>query len=677
MAPETILYICIAAVISFALAVFMYGYKSKHSITLRWTFGILRAITLFAILLLLINPKFKSETYTIEKPKLPVLIDNSESIRELEQLENSNNAIATIKSNEALNDKFDISFFHFGSTFEGNDSVTYDQKNTNIAKALSETAEVFKNQVAPTILISDGNQTLGNDYEFMTSTYKNAIYPVILGDSTTYVDLKIEQLNTNRYAFLKNQFPVEVILVYSGTGTVNSQFTISQGAATVYRENVSFSELENTKTISLTLPAAAVGLQTYTANIVPLENEKNKVNNTKRFAVEVIDEATNVLVVSSLIHPDLGAIKKSIETNEQRSVRFVKPTEAVPLLNDYQLIILYQPTRAFAQVYGEIDKLKKNTLTLTGAKTDWNFLNSAQATFQKEVMRQTENASAVLNRNYGTFAVEDISFSDFPPLPTAFGDLSVTVPHEILLYQTIAGFTTENPLLATSELNGKRDAIWDVEGIWKWRAQSYLQNNGFEEFDGFMGKLVQYLASNKRKSRLEVSSESFYYNNTPITISAQYFDQNYVFDNRASLNISVVNTETKARTVFPLLLKNNFYEVDVNSLPAGDYTYTVSVNDETIARSGSFTILEYNVEQQFGNANVTKLSRIATNTNGAAYFANQVDDLVEHLLQNQQYQPIQKSQTNVVPLIDWKYLLIIIVLALSAEWFIRKYNGLI
>jgi hypothetical protein len=31
----------------------------------------------------------------------------------------------------------------------------------------------------------------------------------------------------------------------------------------------------------------------------------------------------------------------------------------------------------------------------------------------------------------------------------------------------------------------------------------------------------------------------------------------------------------------------------------------------------------------------------------------------------------------VVPLIDWKYLLAIIALALAAEWFIRKYNGLI
>ena len=81
-------------------------------------------------------------------------------------------------------------------------------------------------------------------------------------------------------------------------------------------------------------------------------------------------------------------------------------------------------------------------------------------------------------------------------------------------------------MLATMELNGKRDAIWDGEGFWKWRAQSYLQTENFQEFDGFIGKMVQYLASNKRRSRLEVDNETFYYNNNPIKVSAQYFDKN-------------------------------------------------------------------------------------------------------------------------------------------------------
>lgn len=677
MTAETILYIIIAAVISFAVAVFMYGYKAKQSGKQRWLFGILRFLSLFALLVLIINPKFKSETYNVVKPKLPILLDNSSSVSELEQEDNLNSTLAFLRSNKDINDKFDITYYTFGSGLNNNDSLSFSEKNTNIHSALSSLNSVYKNDIAPTVIITDGNQTLGTDYEFGAAGYKNPVYPVILGDSTRYTDLKIEQLNTNRYAFLKNKFPVEAILVYNGSSSVNSQFVITQGGSTVYRENVAFSELNNTQTLSFTLPASSVGLQRYTAQLMPLQEEKNKTNNVKRFAVEVIDQATNVLVVSKMVHPDLGALRKSITTNEQRTVTFKKPSEAISILNDHQLVILYQPDGTFASLYGEIAKLKKNTFTITGTQTDWDFLNGIQQNFIKEASFQTEQATGILNMNYGTFAVEDIGFEDFPPLLTSFGTLEVNIPHESLLDQAIDGISSGSSMLATMELNGVRDAIWDGEDIWKWRAQTYVETGSFRAFDDFIGKMVQYLASTQRRSRLEVTGETFYYNNNPIKISAQYFDSNYVFDPRASVSISVTNIETNEQRTFPLLLKNNFYEVDLNSLNAGDYRYTVSVRDEAVSRSGNFSILEFNVEQQFLNADVTKLQRLATNTGGRAYFSTENEQLAETLLNDDRFQAVQKSDQKIVPLIDWKYLLGLIVLLLSLEWFIRKYNGLI
>ena len=528
----------------------MYGYKSKQTGSLRWVFGALRFLVLFGILLLIINPKFESQTYTIEKPKLPVLMDNSTSVSELEQNENTLKLLQKLKDHERLNDKFDISYFSFGSDFRQNDSLSFDEKSTNISKALSSIDEIFKNQTAPTVLITDGNQTLGRDYEFSSASFKNPIYPIVLGDSIKHTDLKIEQLNTNRYAFLKNQFPVEVILNYSGSSPVNSEFVVSQGNANVYKTPVSFSQDETSKTVNFTLPANSVGLQKYTAQLIPLENEKNKTNNTKHFAVEVIDQATNVLIVSKLSHPDLGALKKSITTNEQRTVTIKKPTEASLVLNDYQLVILYQPDRSFASVLSEIEKLNKNSWVISGLETDWHFLNGVQKNFTKESSFQKEDVQVILNPNYGTFAVEDIGFHDFPPLHTTFGSLNVNVPHETMLEQTVNGFANENPLLATMEVNGKRNAIWDGAGFWRWRARSFIQHGNFQDFDNFIGNLVQYMASNKRRSRLEVSSETFYYNNNPIKINAQYFDENYVFNSRASLNITVKNTDTEIENIF-------------------------------------------------------------------------------------------------------------------------------
>ena len=639
--------------------------------------GVLRFSTLFSILVLIINPKFVSETFTIDKPKLPVVVDNSASVRALNQVENVNSLIKSLKGNQALNDKFDLSFYSFGSNLRDSDSLTFTKKNTNISRALGSVNELFKNQTAPTLLITDGNQTIGSDYEFTSPELTNEVFPIILGDSITYTDIKIELLNTNRYAFLKNQFPVEVLLVYAGESSINSEFIVQQGNSIIYKEKLSFSLNDNTKTISFTIPALDVGLQKYKAQILPLQDEKNTTNNRKQFAVEVIDQATNVLVISEITHPDLGAFKKAITTNDQRRVTFKRPSEAISILNDYQIVLLYQPDRNFRGVYSEIAKLKKNTFVITGLQTDWNFLNNIQENYIKNVNNQSEDVSGSLNPNYGTFAIDDIGFASLKPLKTLFGDLEILAPHDIVLEQYIDGIASESPMLVTMEVDGVRHAIWDGENIWKWRAQCFIDTDSFEDFDDFLGKMIQYLASNKRRSRLEVTNEGYYYNNNSIKVSAQYFDQNFIFDSRASLLITVTNSETKDKIVLPMLLKNNFYDIDLNSLSAGEYQYTVAVSDQTVMRSGNFTILDFDVEEQFLNADVTKLNKLATNTGGKAFFITETSEILSALIKDDSFQLTQKRAQKVVPLIDWKYLLGLIVFLLTSEWLLRKYNGLI
>ena len=641
---ETILYIVIAAIISLIVTVFIYGYKTKYSSRLSWVFGLLRFTTLFSILVLLINPTFESETYNIEKPKLPILVDNSYSIASLDQTQKVISVLETLKQDKALNDKFDVSYFKFGASFQKLDSLSFDQKNTNISTALTSVQELFDSQIAPTIIVTDGNQTLGADYQYINSKLQHPVYPVILGDSIRYQDLKIQNLTSNRYSFLKNKFPVEAVLVYSGKDAISSDFVVTKKDRVVYRKTISFSQTKNTHIVSFSLPAQRVGIQDYTASIRALPQEKNKVNNTKRFAVDVIDQTTNVLIVSGILHPDLGMLKKAITTNQQCSVTFIKPQDAAAVLNDYQLVILYQPNSEFSSVYKQLQKLKKNTFVFTGVQTDWSFVNSVQKYYQKEVVNQNELVTAALNLNYGAFGISPIGFSGFPPLQTKFGSLYINTPNQTILEQYVDGIASESPMLVTIETDQTRHAIWDGEDLWKWRAQSYRDTQSFEDFDSFIGKMVQYLGSNKRRSRLEVSSASFYYNNTPISISAQYFDKNFVFDPRAELVITVVNTKTKKSNTYPLLLKNNFYQVGLNTLEPGTYNYTIAVIDQQIARSGSFTILEFDIEQQFLNANSKSLERLALKTNGAAYYPEQLGELINQLITNQSYVSIERHK---------------------------------
>jgi hypothetical protein len=162
-----------------------------------------------------------------------------------------------------------------------------------------------------------------------------------------------------------------------------------------------------------------------------------------------------------------------------------------------------------------------------------------------------------------------------------------------------------------------------------------------------------------------------------VRITSQFFNKNYEFEDNANLNITLKNKKTDDVKSFPFVLKNTSYEVDLSGLEAGDYTFTVKVNNENISKSGELKILDYNVEQQFLNANVTKLQTLATHSEGTSYFIDNTSALANDLINDSRFATIQKSTKKVVPLIDWKYLLGLIALSLAAEWFMRKYNGLI
>lgn len=677
MDTQTSFYIIIAGITSFILAFLMYKYKSKTTANISWTLLILRFLTLFALGVLIINPTFNNSTSYFEKPQLPVLIDNSASIKHLEQTHSAEELYNQLRNHSELNDKFDISYYSFGSTIEPVDSLNFDENNTNIASALKTINNLYRNQIAPTVLVTDGNQTIGTDYEFAISNSKNQILSVILGDSIVYPDLKIEQLNTNRYAFLKNKFPVEIVLSYNGSDDVDSELIVYHNEAIVYRQSLEFSKNKNSHIVNFTLPAEQVGVQKYRATLTPLENEKNATNNTKSFAVEVIDQATQVLMISSISHPDIGALKRAVTSNEQRTFELKNPAEAATVLEDYQLIVLYQPDQTFGTVFNQLETANKNYLIISGHHTNWNSLNRFQPHFQKNTTQNTELIQGSLNESYSSFAIEDIGFSDFPPLYTTFGNIIINGNYQTILNQTVNGLNNENPLLTTLEISNSRYALWDGDGFWRWRAKSYRDFGDFQKFDDFIGNIIQYLASQKKRERLEVTSENFYYNNRPIKIFAQFFDKNYVFDPRANLQIRIRNTETEEENVFPMLLKSNFYEVDLGNLTEGEYSYAVSVSNESLSKNGTFSILDFDMERQFLNANVSKLQRVAQNTSGVSFFANQRDELIQKLLEDDDFKTIKRTEITTTPLIDWKYLLGLIVLFLTAEWFIRKYKGLI
>ena len=174
-----------------------------------------------------------------------------------------------------------------------------------------------------------------------------------------------------------------------------------------------------------------------------------------------------------------------------------------------------------------------------------------------------------------------------------------------------------------------------------------------------------------------VNHESFYNSGENIEITAQYFNKNYEFDEKAHLSISLVNSKTKQKKRYDLLKTNNAYKVNLDGLSAGNYNFTVKELNSKTTYSGHFEIIDFDIEKQFVNPDVDRLEQLAEISKGKLYFPDQTDVLIQQLLTDENYKTIEKTNSSQTPLIDWKYLLLLICSLFAAEWFIRKYNGLL
>ncbi|WP_010182674.1 hypothetical protein [Aquimarina agarilytica] len=676
MSTQTVLLLIASAVIALLVAIFQYIFKAKSKSKQTLLFAFLRFLTVFTLLVLLVNPQITITKTKTEKPDLILLTDQSKSIDYLGQKKPVKQVFNKILNNSTLKERFNIFNYGFGEKLSDSVSDNFNNGQTQIYNTLKDVQKIHRKSQSPMVLLTDGNQTYGSDYAFYKSNYEQPIYSIAFGDTTRVDDFKISRVNANKYAYLNNKFPIEVLVRYSGKTARESQLQIYKGKQLVFKKKLSFTAQKTSEFVDFTVKATQVGLHSYTARILPFTGEKNQDNNNKSFVVETIDQKTNVLLVSTITHPDIAAFKRTIESNERRSLIIKKPNE-VSSLEGYQLLILYQPKATFKPIYEMATKKGIQLLTVTGKQTDWTFLNGLKRKYQKKISTQDQEIIATLASNFTVFNTEQFNLDSYPPVESGFGQETLTAPYETLLFKKIANVETTDPLLAFWENNTANEAVFFGEGFWKWRLANYKRDGDFKKFDNFFGKVIQFLSSKRERKRLTANYESTYYSANTIKLTASYFNKNYEFDTKGKLLLTVNETETKSVKKLPMVLKTNYYEADLSDLLPGNYTFSIKAEGTKLKTFGRFNVLDFDIEKQFFRPNIESLFTLSKKNNGNLYYPNQLNKLIDNLVKSDRFKPVQKSKQEKLPLISWKLMLGLLLALLSLEWFLRKYNGLI
>ena len=675
MTTSTILLLLLSVIISGAVAFYHYLFKADNQNKTNWLLAFLRFISVFSLLLLLINPVISRKKIETNKIPLAIVADNSRSITELKANDIEKEVFEKLTSNSALKEKFEIQTYSFDEEFFAAKPLDFKGNQSNIDNVATNLKQLNKNAYYPVVLLTDGNQTIGNDYVYSFQETAT-VFPVVLGDTTTTFDLKINQLNANKYAFLKNKFPVEVFLQYNGSKAISANFSIEKNGKKISSQAINFDKKNKVQSVQILLEADRVGLQKYKAVVSSATKEKNTYNNVKNFAVEVIDQRKEIAIISDISHPDLGALKRAIESNAQRKVTLLK-TNSISDLKKYNLLIIYQPTASFRKVFEANKNLRINTFIITGMSTDFNLLNQMQSDLEFKLTNKKEDFTSSFVTGFNLFAQNDIQFEQFPPLENPFGKITEKGSLNTLLTAKVNGIEVGNPTLTFSEKGNSRSAYLLGENSWKWRMESHVINQSYEKYDQFIDKIIQYLSTNSVKKSLLVEHESFYNSGETIEIFAQYFNKSYELEENANLSINLTNKNTKLTKNYNFSKANNGYQTIFEGLEPGNYAFQVKESSSNASYNGTFEVLDFDVEKQFVNPDVSKLQQLANQNKGEVIHPNQIDKLIQRLLEKDTYLPVEKSLVKNSPLIDWIILLIILAVSLTTEWFIRKYNGLL
>ncbi len=651
----------------------------------------LRFFTISFLAFLLLSPLIKSYLREVQKPIIVLAQDNSQSIllnkdstyyktdylKSLEQLKNT------------LSEKFDVKFYSFGKTLNENPSITFSEKQTNISTLLDAVYDKYEGQnLGAVILASDGIFNQGSNPIYSHKKLKTTMYTVALGDTALPRDVLIKKVRSNAIAYLGNSLPVEIEAAAYGYYGSNFILTVMHNGQTESVQTIVSNASRYSKTIPLNFDAKAKGMQRYTISISRQQGELSYLNNVKDVFVDVIDGRQKIMILANAPHPDLGAIKNAIETNQNYEAQIVYlnelPVDIITKLRAYSLMVLHQiPSmdNSTKKIFEALDIMKIPRLYILGSQSNLSVFYSLNEGLSIGNNRgSTNDALPRMNKDFNLFTLSDETQNTiikFPPLQVPFGNYNATGDAHILFQQQIGATLTEMPLILFTNKNDYKVGIICGEGIWRWRLQEYAQTESQSASNEVLTKTIQYLSAKDDKRLLRISStQKTFEENENVLFDAEVYTPSYELTNEPEVSFKITNEEAKTFD-YQFSKSGKTYHLDCGILPVGSYHYLASTQTGGKAEnvSGQFTVVPLQAEFTETVANHQLLASLSDLHQGKLFYPKEMQNIADEIMANETIKPISYAHQRLEDLINLKWIFALLLLTLTAEWFLRKREG--
>lgn len=652
-----------------------------------WILRILRFFSVFFIAFFFTGPLIKTIKRITQPPTVIMAVDNSRSMTGLDETGKQKELLTELinKISEGLKEHYDLVTYTFSTETEKNGIPVFDGKMSDYSGMLETLFNNhFNENIGAMVIVGDGRYNQGENPANLTGKFNFPLYTLGTGDTSGIQDISIADLRVNRTAFSGNKFPVEADIRITGFQGKTIRFDLFHQGEKVFTRSITSIASDFFITIPVMPDATGKGLQYYSAVVEILPGDQNRSNNTFPFAINVLENKQKIMILSHGAHPDAGALKDALEKQVNYEVSLVTAPPYPADLSAYNLLVLNQipsSSESGQAILAESAKHRIPLLMIVGTQT---FLPQFNAlALGAEITPRAgdfEEAQATLNEHYALFTFSDALkeiLGRFPPLKVPFAQYNLNADYQAVAWQRIKNIVTPAPLMATGSLDGRKMGIIFGEGIWRWRLYNYTLSGSHAEFNELMDKMVQYLALRDNEDNFIVDFKPVYNETEPILMTAEVYTDAYEMVNTPEVTITVTDSTQRE---FPYVFDRSgrFYRLNAGIFPPGRYSFMAETTLGTAdySESGAFAVMPVQTEMNDLQANHGVLYRLSYETKGSFFPAVEADQLLKEVVENNTIRPVNYFQTALNEMLNLRWIFLILLGTLGAEWFLRKFWGI-
>jgi len=629
----------------------------------------LRFFLISFLALLLLDPVVKSTTKIYEKPIVVILQDASQSINK--NVKKELDDLATEFSD------LEVYKYHFSDKIYDGFSEINSGMYTNYSNALNDIYSRFSNKnLSAVVFATDGMYNSGSNPLY--SDHSNIpIHTICLGDTTILKDNRIIDIKHNDIVFLGNNFVSNVFIEsdkFKGSTVI---LKIERKGELLFNKSIDIISDKEFIKVPLELNASEIGVQSYTAHLSVLDGEKLINNNSYNFYIDVVNSKYKILLLHDDAHPDIASFVSVVDKNKNYVLEVMQTDDFDDNFLDYNLVVLHSLSDKSKDIVESLSTLKIAILIF--CKQDFNFYSSLMPRIKFKEKLSNNEVYATINNDFNSFKIsneiKDMIIS-MPPLFSSFGIYDISPSVNVMLNQRVGSVMNDYPICVFDDVDDRKVGMLIGEGFWKWRLQNFYLNNNNEYFNDLFNKITQFLLVKDDKSKFRLYYDKEINESNKVYFEAEVYNDSYELDNINDIELTITN-KNKEEFKFLFNKYENKYFVDIGELEDGKYELVARVDKDDYIKKGSFIVKPVQIESLQSVADHQLLFNLSQQTNGQSFSVTNISELVTLVNNQQNNQTIISFEDTLKQIIDIKWILLVLLMVIAVEWFIRKFNGLI